>query len=125
MPQKEDAVYIEFSSNCVHLKKVAKLLSMIGIQDRKNNEKQQKCICSSSLYHNVSKVNNQASLLENESSRDYDWIRLKRVSISRARNKLEQWRCQNVKKVTHIKGRLLIQTVILFNCVSFHNGNFS
>ena len=28
-------------------------------------------------------------------------------------------------KVMHIKGRLLDQAVILFNCVPFHNGNFS
>ena len=30
-----------------------------------------------------------------------------------------QWRSQNAEKVTHIKGRLLEQTVILFNCVHF------
>ena len=28
-------------------------------------------------------------------------------------------------KVTHIKGRLLDQAVILFNCIPFQNGNFS
>ena len=32
---------------------------------------------------------------------------------------------QNAEKVTHIKGRLLDQAVILFNCVPFQNGNFS
>ena len=32
---------------------------------------------------------------------------------------------QNPEKVTHIKGRLLDQTVILFNCVLFHNEHFS
>ena len=36
-----------------------------------------------------------------------------------------QWRSQNLEKVTHIKERLLDQTVILFNCVPFQNGNFS
>ena len=36
-----------------------------------------------------------------------------------------QWRCQNVKKVTHLKGRLLDQAVIIFNCVPFRNRNCS
>ena len=36
-----------------------------------------------------------------------------------------QWRSQNAEKVTHIKGRLLDQAVILFNCVPFQKGNFS
>ena len=36
-----------------------------------------------------------------------------------------QWRSQNAEKVTHIKGRLLDQTVFRFNCVPFHNENFS
>ena len=36
-----------------------------------------------------------------------------------------QWRSKNAEKVTHIKGRLLEQPVILFNCVSFQNENFS
>ena len=35
-----------------------------------------------------------------------------------------QWRSQNAEKVTHIKGRLLDQAVILFNCVPFQNGNY-
>ena len=35
-------------------------------------------------------------------------------------------RCsQTAKKVSHIKGRLLDQAVILFNCIPFQNGNFS
>ena len=34
-------------------------------------------------------------------------------------------RSQNTEKVTHIKGRLLDQTVSLFNFVPFQNGNFS
>ena len=38
---------------------------------------------------------------------------------------LIQWRSQNAEKVTHIKGRLLDQAVILFNCIPFQNGNFS
>ena len=29
------------------------------------------------------------------------------------------------KKATHIKGRQLYQAVIVFNCLPFHNGNFS
>ena len=33
--------------------------------------------------------------------------------------------CQNAQKVTHIKGILLDQVVIKFNCVRFHNRNFS
>ena len=37
----------------------------------------------------------------------------------------DQWPSQNADKVTHIKGRLLDQTVILFNCVPFQDGNFS
>ena len=36
-----------------------------------------------------------------------------------------QWRSQKAEKVTHIKGRLVEQVVILFNCVPFQNGNFS
>ena len=32
---------------------------------------------------------------------------------------------RTLKKVTHIKERLLDQAVILFYCVLFHNGNFS
>ena len=36
-----------------------------------------------------------------------------------------QWRTQNAKKVTHIKGRLLDQAMILFNCIPFINGKFS
>ena len=36
-----------------------------------------------------------------------------------------QWRSQNAEKVTYIKGRLLDQAVILFNCVPFQNGNLS
>ena len=36
-----------------------------------------------------------------------------------------QWSSQNAEKVTLIKSRLLDQTVILFNCDPFHNGNFS
>ena len=31
---------------------------------------------------------------------------------------------KNAEKVTHNKGRLLDQAVILFNCVRFQNGNF-
>ena len=36
-----------------------------------------------------------------------------------------QSRSQNAEKVTHIKGRLLDQATILFNCVPFQNENFS
>ena len=36
-----------------------------------------------------------------------------------------QWCNQNAENVTHLKGRLLNQAVILFNCFPFHNGNFS
>ena len=36
-----------------------------------------------------------------------------------------QWRSQNAEKYMHIKGRLLEQAVIFFNCVPFQNGNFS
>ena len=32
---------------------------------------------------------------------------------------------QNAEKATHIKGRLLDQAVVLFNCAPFLNGNFS
>ena len=32
---------------------------------------------------------------------------------------------QNTKKVTHIKGRLLDQAVVLFNSLPFQNENFS
>ena len=32
---------------------------------------------------------------------------------------------RTLKKYTHIKGRLLDQAVILFDCVPFHNGNLS
>ena len=35
-----------------------------------------------------------------------------------------QWRSQNAEKVTHNKGRLLNE-VIIFNCDTFRNGNFS
>ena len=37
----------------------------------------------------------------------------------------QQGRSQNAENVTHIKGRLLEQAVILFNCAPFRNGNFS
>ena len=36
-----------------------------------------------------------------------------------------QWRSQNAEKVTHIKGILLDQAVLLFKCVPFQGGNFS
>ena len=36
-----------------------------------------------------------------------------------------QQRSQKAENDTHIKGRLLDQAVILINCVSFQNGNFS
>ena len=36
----------------------------------------------------------------------------------------DQWCSQNSEKVAHIKGRLLEQAVILFNCVPFQNVNF-
>ena len=32
---------------------------------------------------------------------------------------------QNAEKCTHVKGKLLDQVMILFNCVPFQNGNFS
>ena len=35
----------------------------------------------------------------------------------------DQWCSQNAEKVTHIKGRLLDQAMILFNCFPFQNGN--
>ena len=38
---------------------------------------------------------------------------------------VQQWRSQNAEKVTHIKGRIMDQALILFSCVPFHNGNFS
>ena len=34
-------------------------------------------------------------------------------------SKATQWRSQNAEKCRHIKGRLLDQSVILFNCVPF------
>ena len=36
-----------------------------------------------------------------------------------------QWHSQNAEKIMHIKGRLLDQAMILFNCVPNQNGNFS
>ena len=36
-----------------------------------------------------------------------------------------QWRSQNAEKITHIKGRLLYQAMILYNYVPFQNWNFS
>ena len=36
-----------------------------------------------------------------------------------------QWRSQNAEKVTHIKGRLLYQAMILYNYVPFQSGDFS
>ena len=38
---------------------------------------------------------------------------------------LQQWHSHNAEKLTHIKGRLLAPSMILFNCVPFQNGNFS
>ena len=35
-----------------------------------------------------------------------------------------QWRSQNAEKATHIKGELLDQAVVFFNCIPFQNGNF-
>ena len=40
-------------------------------------------------------------------------------------NSYGQWRSQKAEKAMHIKGRLLDQAVIQFNCIPFHNGNFS
>ena len=37
----------------------------------------------------------------------------------------QQWRSKNAEKVTHIKGRLLHQAMVLYNYVPFQNGNFS
>ena len=37
----------------------------------------------------------------------------------------EEWRSKNAEKVTHIKGRLLYQAVVLFSCYPFPNGKFS
>ena len=41
--------------------------------------------------------------------------------------KIDNYQCrvQNAEKVAHIKGRLLDQAVLLFNCVPFQSGNFS
>ena len=36
-----------------------------------------------------------------------------------------KYQYQNVQKVTHLKGRLLDQAIILFICIPFQNGNFS
>ena len=36
-----------------------------------------------------------------------------------------QWCSQNAEKVTHIKGKLLYQALILYNYIFFQNGNFS
>ena len=44
--------------------------------------------------------------------------------VSTGRTNRMQWRCQNAEKITHVKGRLLDQTVIQFNCAPFHNGNY-
>ena len=38
---------------------------------------------------------------------------------------IKQWRSQSALKSTHIKGRLLNQGMIVFNCVSFQNWNYS
>ena len=38
---------------------------------------------------------------------------------------VNQWHSQNAEKVTHIKGRLLYQAMILYNYVPFQNENFS
>ena len=46
-------------------------------------------------------------------------------SLSSFDNIRIQWGSQNAEKVTHIKGRLLDQAVIIFNCVPFHNRHFS
>ena len=35
-----------------------------------------------------------------------------------------QWRSKNAEKVTHIKGRLLDQAVIVFHCVPFRGREF-
>ena len=34
-----------------------------------------------------------------------------------------QWRSQNAEKIAHIKGRLLDQAVVFFNCVPFQMRN--
>ena len=36
-----------------------------------------------------------------------------------------QWHSQKAGKKMHIKGILLDQAMILFNCIPFQNGNFS
>ena len=44
---------------------------------------------------------------------------------SRMKHLIRQWLSQNAEKFKHIKGRLLDQAVILFNCVPFQNGTCS
>ena len=45
---------------------------------------------------------------------------LRRVcAYAHTRQSLRQWRSKNAEKVTHIKGRLLYQAMILYNYVPF------
>ena len=44
---------------------------------------------------------------------------------TREEQMIQQWRCQNFQKVTHIKGRLLYQAMFLYNYAPFRNGNYS
>ena len=51
-------------------------------------------------------------------------MKLHKTSTQSVFNNQDQSRSHNAKKVTHIKGRLLYQAIILFNFVPFHNANF-
>ena len=61
-----------------------------------------------SKYKKLDKITSVVILYLNHMSRD-----------------MTQWRSQNAEKVAYIKGRLLDQTVIIYNCITFQNENFS
>ena len=70
---------------------------------------------------------NQSSVENQPYSHQYDALTYHAMLfLLRLTEKIERQCCsQNAEKVTHIKGRLLDQAVILFNCIPFPNGNFS
>ena len=76
-------------------------------------------ICWSKLIFRVNTVEGNRFLMNLET------VKILIVYPCILKSDIFQWCSQNAEKVTHIKGRLLDQAMILFNYVPFQNGNFS
>ena len=65
-------------------------------------------------------LRNKCVLLMDDNLTDIEW-----KNFTDDTGKINQWRSRNAENVTHTKGRLLYEAMILFNCVSFQKGNIS